>query len=155
MCVCTPWNHRDPVGFDAPVFLRFRYFYCRGAVNLIPSTAQRRRWFEIVKREGTPSCVPAIFHFPYGKRPSQEPRYSDVLLFFFALQMRAERRQPVRSSFGSFLFGPPLRLKTPRFRWFPTGTLRKWNPRPACGTAFSSVRNILSVCVCGTCCGTR
>ena len=31
----------------------------RGAVNLIPSTAQRRRWFEIVKREGTPSRVPA------------------------------------------------------------------------------------------------
>ena len=29
-----------------------------------------------------------------------------------------------------------------------TGTLRKWNPRPACGTAFSSVHNISSVCVC-------
>ena len=28
-------------------------------MNLIPSTAQRRRWFEIVKREGTPSRVPA------------------------------------------------------------------------------------------------
>ena len=26
-----------------------------------------------------------------------------------------------------------------------TGTLRKWNPRPACGTAFSSVHPILSV----------
>ena len=33
----------------------------RGAINLIPSTAQRRRWFEIVKREGTPSRVPAEF----------------------------------------------------------------------------------------------
>ena len=26
-----------------------------------------------------------------------------------------------------------------------TGSLRKWNPRPACGTAFSSVHPILSV----------
>ena len=27
-------------------------------------------------------------------------------------------------------------------------TFRKWYPRPACGTAFSSVHPILSVCVC-------
>ena len=44
--------------------------------------------------EGRLGNVPAIFHFPYGKRPSQEPRYSDVLLFFFALQMRAEPPSP-------------------------------------------------------------
>ena len=37
---------------------------------------------------------------------------------------------------------------------FLTCILRNWNPRPACGTAFSSVHNIssvyesLSVCVC-------
>ena len=31
---------------------------------------------------------------------------------------------------------------------FFTCTLRNWNPRPACGTAFSSVHNISSVCVC-------
>ena len=30
---------------------------------------------------------------------------------------------------------------------FLTCTLRNWNPRPACGTAFSSVHNISSVCV--------
>ena len=30
---------------------------------------------------------------------------------------------------------------------FFTCTLRNWNPRPACGTAFSSVHNISSVCV--------
>ena len=29
-----------------------------------------------------------------------------------------------------------------------TGTLRTWNPRPACGTAVSSAHPILSVCVC-------
>ena len=75
-------------------------------------------------------------------RLSQEPRSFDV---FFELQMRAERRQPVRPSFVFSFFGPFLRLKTPRIRWFPTDTLRKWNPRPACGTAFSSVHPILSV----------
>ena len=42
-------------------------------------------------------------------------------------------------------FGPPFRLKTPRLRWFPTGTLRNWNPRPACGAAFSSVCISISV----------
>ena len=117
-------------------------------MNLIPSTAQRRRWFEIVKREGTPSCVPAIFHFPYGERLSQEPHDTVLvraLLHF--LQMCTSRRQPVRlaTAVPSFFSWPPLRLKTPRFRWFLTGTLRKWNPRPACGTAFSSVHNISSV----------
>ena len=139
-CVCNPWSHRDSF-----------FFYRRGAVNLIPSTAQRRRWFEIVKREGTPSCVPAIFHFPYGERLSQEPHDTVLvraLLHF--LQMCASRRQPVRlaTAVPSFFSWPPLRLKTPRFRWFLTGTLRKWNPRPACGTAFSSAHNISSVCVC-------
>ena len=32
-----------------------------------------------------------------------------------------------------------------------TGPLRKWNPRPACGTAFSSVHNISRVCFCLFC----
>ena len=36
-------------------------------------------------------------------------------------------------------------FKTSRIRWFPTSTLRKWNPRPACGTAFTSVRISMSV----------
>ena len=76
-------------------------------------------------------------------RLSQEPRSFDV---FFELQMRAERRQPVRPLFVFFVFGPFLRLKTPRIRWFPTDTLRKWNPRPACGTAIKSVRISMSVC---------
>ena len=42
-------------------------------------------------------------------------------------------------------------FKTSRIRWFPTGTLRKWNPRPACGTAFTSVRISMSVCVVSVC----
>ena len=75
-------------------------------------------------------------------RLSQEPRSFDV---FFELQMRADRRQPVRPSFDFFFFGPFLRLKTPRIRWFPTDTLRTWNPRPACGAAIKSVRISMSV----------
>ena len=66
-------------------------------------------------------------------RLSQEPRRFGV---FFELQMRAERRQPVRPSFVFFLFGPFLRLKTPRIRWSPTDTLRNWKPRPACEYAY-------------------
>ena len=112
MCVCKAWNHRDLSG------LVFILHYGRGAVNLIPSTAQRRRWFEIVKREGTPSCVPAIFHFPYGERLSQEPHDTVLvraLLHF--LQMCTSRRQPVRlaTAVPSFFSWPPLRLKTPGF----------------------------------------
>ena len=61
--------------------------------------------------------------------------------------MCTSRRQPVRLAIAvpSFSFWPPLRLKTPRFRWFPTGILRNWNPRPACGTAIKSVRISMSV----------
>ena len=38
-----------------------------------------------------------------------------------------------------------LLLEDPQAPMVLTGTLRKWNPRPACGTAFSSVHPILSV----------
>ena len=38
-----------------------------------------------------------------------------------------------------------LPLPDPQAPRVLTGTLRKWNPRPACGTAFSSVHNISSV----------
>ena len=136
MCVCHPWSHRDA----------FAFILLQGGSGPFSSHCLTKTLLIGCDMTlGRQSHVPAIFHFPYGKRPSQEPRYSDVLLFFFALQMRAERRQPVRPSFVFFFFGPFLRLKTSRIRWFPTDTLRKWNPRPACGTAFSSVHHILSV----------
>ena len=35
-----------------------------------------------MKREGTPSCVPAIFHFSNGERLSPEP-HDTVLLWLF------------------------------------------------------------------------
>ena len=61
-----------------------------------------------------------------------------------------ERRQPARSAIvDGFLplwaFFPLKVLQVPVVR---TCSLRNWNPRPACGTAFSSVHPILSVCVC-------
>ena len=60
-----------------------------------------------------------------------------------------ERRQPARSAIvDGFLplwaFFPLKVLQVPAVR---TCSLRNWNPRPACGTAFSSVHPILSVCV--------
>ena len=32
-CVCNPWSHRDPVGFDVAFFLRFWYFSHRDPVG--------------------------------------------------------------------------------------------------------------------------
>ena len=57
--------------------------------------------------------------------------------FFFALQMRAERRQPVRPPFVLFCFWALLPLEDPQDPVVRACTLRKWNPRPACGTAFT------------------
>ena len=58
-----------------------------------------------------------------------------------------ERRQPARSAIVDGLlplwaFFPLKVLQVPVVR---TCSLRNWNPRPACGTAFSSVHPILSV----------
>ena len=58
------------------------------------------------------------------------------------------RRQPVRPAIVDWFLPlwallPLEDLQDPVVR---TCTLRKWNPRPACGTAFSSVHPILSVC---------
>ena len=57
------------------------------------------------------------------------------------------RRQPVRPAIVDWFLPlwallPLEDLQDPVVR---TCTLRKWNPRPACGTAFSSVHPILSV----------
>ena len=60
------------------------------------------------------------------------------------LQSRTIRRHPV-APFSILRFWPHFLLQTPRIRWFLTGTLRKWNPRPACGTAVKSVRISISV----------
>ena len=45
-CVCV--NHLKRCKTSTADFIRFYSISCRGAVNLIPSTAQRRRWFENV-----------------------------------------------------------------------------------------------------------
>ena len=53
--------------------------------------------------------------------------------------LRPDRRPRPCALWASFPF------KTSRVQWLPTGTLRKWNPRPACGAAISSVRVSISV----------
>ena len=68
-------------------------------------------------------------------------------MFSCTADVSVRRHSVARSSGGSFgidglaeLDGPPL-----PFGFF-TCTLRNWNPRPACGTAFTSVRISMSVC---------
>ena len=79
-------------------------------------------------------------------RLSQEPRSLDVLLMSFGTA-DASGTSSACSSVVRFLLlwaiSPFEDLQDPVVR---TCTLRKWNPRPACGTAFSSVHHILSVC---------
>ena len=60
-----------------------------------------------------------------------------------------ERRQPARSAIvdGFLLLWAFFPLKVLQVPVVHTCSLRNWNPRPACGTAFSSVHPILSVCV--------
>ena len=69
------------------------------------------------------------------------------------LQSRTARRHLVVRSIDDFfwngwpreLFGASAGWTSSSFLGVLTCTLRKWNPRPACGTAFSSVHPILSV----------
>ena len=66
--------------------------------------------------------------------------------FFKSLrQSRTERRHFDLIADLDLVLWASFPFKTSRIRWLPTGTLRKWNPRPACGTAFSSVRISISV----------
>ena len=60
--------------------------------------------------------------------------------------MCTSRRQPVRLArrLRPYAFGPTSSSR-PQDPMVPTGFLRKWNPRPACGTAFTSVRISMSV----------
>ena len=68
VCVCV--NHLKRCKTSTADFIRFYSISCRGAVNLIPSTAQRRRWFEIVISDiGTDHPdVPANFQFPFCRQ---------------------------------------------------------------------------------------
>ena len=117
-------------------------FYCRGTQHFTGTVSN-----EATSEMGYPAWPAGRtcnFPFPSGKRLSQEPRCFNVLIF--SLHCRCERIAVslfVRRSFSSFWALLPLEdLQDPVVR---TCTLRKWNPRPACGTAFSSVHNISSV----------
>ena len=61
-------------------------------------------------------------------------------------QSRTERRHSV-GSVSPYEFGPSP-FEDPEAPVVLIRILRKWNPRPACGTAIKSVRISISVCVC-------
>ena len=64
MSVCVCVEHLNRCKTSNP------YCHSRGAVNLIPSTAQRRRWFEIVI---SGLIIPTYLQFRHSIRPSSEP----------------------------------------------------------------------------------
>ena len=86
VCVCV--NHLKRCKTSTADFIRFCSISCRGAVNLIPSTAQRRRWFEIVI---SGLIIPTYlqisnFHFVVnGNRLSPEPACRSFAGFFVLL----------------------------------------------------------------------
>ena len=80
---------------------------------------------------GTLTDVPAIFLFPNGMRS-------------LAADMSDRRHFALFVAFDLALLAS-LPLPDPQAPMVLTGTLRKWNPRPACGTAVKSVRISMSV----------
>ena len=139
-CVCNPWSHRDPSG------LVFILHYGRGAMNTLEGIAQRRPFHRVVIFLRDASGTYLLFPFPFlnGERLSQEPH--DTVLFQSFGSLSADAFDSLAAFDLTLLASLPL--PDPQAPRVLTGTLRNWNPRPACGTAFSSVHNISSVCVC-------
>ena len=81
-------------------------------------------------------AAPAYLHF--SEWHEAKPRTS------LAADMSDRRHFDLFVAFDLTLLAS-LPLPDPQAPLVLTGTLRKWNPRPACGTAFSSVHNISSV----------
>ena len=81
-------------------------------------------------------ATPAYLHF--SEWHEAKPRTS------LAADMSDRRHFDLFVAFDLTLLAS-LPLPDPQAPLVLTGTLRKWNPRPACGTAFSSVHNISSV----------
>ena len=139
MCVCHPWNHRDALNAFAVVH------FTAGGLVVHASTSPTKRLALNTDIGGDAHRRTCNFPtFPYGKRLSQEPHCKALM---FSLNCRCERNVVslfVRRSLSSFWALLPLAdLQDPLVR---TCTLRKWNPRPACGTAIKSVRISMSVC---------
>ena len=80
-------------------------------------------------------------NFPFSEWHEAKPRTS------LAADMSDRRHFDLFVAFDLALLAS-LPLTDPQAPMVLTGSLRKWNPRPACGTAISSVRISISVCMC-------
>ena len=78
-------------------------------------------------------------NFPFSEWHEAKPRTS------LAADMSDRRHFDLFVAFDLALLAS-LPLTDPQAPMVLTGSLRKWNPRPACGTAISSVRISISVC---------
>ena len=68
VCVSNIWTDEKPLSFRTAC-------WCRGAVNLIPSTAQRRRWFEIeISGLIIPTYLQSVSISRHGMWLTQEPQ---------------------------------------------------------------------------------
>ena len=132
-CVCNPWSHRGPFGFC----------FTAGGLVVHASTSPTKRLALNTDIGGDAHRRTCTFSSTFSNISAWQeakPRTS------FRRLARHDVILSVRRSFFSFWALLPLEdHQDPVVR---TCTLRNWNPRPACGTAFSSVHPILSVCVC-------
>ena len=123
VCVCNPWNHRDPVGLFSLLSLCCTAGECGVIVGPHSTKLPQSR-----DTESDQLGVPASFLFL--KWHEAKPRTSSCRHARNAVNLSSRR-------FVAFNYrnSGPLHLVFSGF-----GSLR-----PACGTAFSSVHNILSV----------
>ena len=128
MCVCKPWNHRS----------FWILFHSRGVVHASTSPTKRLALNTDIGGDAhRRTCTFSSTFSNISAWQEAKPRTS------FRRLARHDVILSVRRSFFSVWALLPLEdHQDPVVR---TCTLRNWNPRPACGTAFSSVHPILSV----------
>ena len=126
LCVCAPCNHRDPFGF----------FFSAGRLVVHASTSPTKRLALNTDIGG--DAHRRTCNFPFSEWHEAKPRTS------LAADMSDRRHFDLFVAFDLALLAslPLTDLQAPMVL---TGSLRKWNPRPACGTAISSVRISISV----------
>ena len=135
--MCNPWNHRDPSDCSR--------FWC---FELLAGGARDRASLALTK---TLALVCEINPRRRIDVPAERETYVKHKLSTSLFP--SVKGYCSGDELDCFLFGVAGHLKPWDLGWmdllfllgFLTCTLRNWNPRPACGTAFSSVHNILSV----------
>ena len=135
MCVCNPWNHRDPFGLFSVWLLSFHF--TAGGLVVHASTSPTKRLALNTDIGG--DAHRGTCNFPFSEWHEAKPRTS------LAADMSDRRHFALFVAFDLALLAS-LPLPDPQAPMVLTGTLRKWNPRPACGTAVKSVRISMSVC---------